>query len=106
MKGPFDPVEGFPAEAELAACLGDGIFVDLMGAQHLVFDLRQVAGIEKLRLEEVGAHGFGVRVERTGSQEGLFLGRRGHGRKMLIIKKHICQAITAHKNFQINLLPY
>ena len=95
VESPLNPIEALPAEGELAARLRDGIFVDLMGAQHLVLDLSEIARVEESHFEELGAHGFRVQVERTGRQQGLFLSRRGHG-KTVTTGHNTCQVINAH----------
>src|SRR5437588_6518557 len=48
VESPLDLIEAFPAEAELAAGLRNGVFIDRMGAQHLVFDLRQIVGVKEI----------------------------------------------------------
>src|SRR6516225_2231629 len=67
-------IEAFSAETELAAHLSHGVFIDRMGAQHLVFDLREVVRVEELHLKPRRAHRFRVWVQGPGSQQGLSFG--------------------------------
>ena len=88
-------IEAFSAEAELTACLANRISIDRMGAQHLVLDLNAVARVEEIHFEEVGLNGFWVRVQRTGSNQGLLFGKCGHGKKTNT-GADICQVKNAH----------
>src|ERR1035441_8242514 len=57
-------VERGAREAELGGSLGDRLPVFLDAAQHLVFDLHQVARVEELAFgKQVVGHGLRVRVE-------------------------------------------
>jgi hypothetical protein len=44
-------IEAFPAEAELATRFRNGISIDGVGAQHLVFDLSAIPRIEEIHFE-------------------------------------------------------
>ena len=88
-------IEAFSAEAELTARLADRISIDRMDAQHLVLDLSAVARVEEIHFEEVGLNGFWVRVQRTGSNQGLLFGKCGHGKKTNK-GADICQVKNAH----------
>src|SRR3990170_2275646 len=90
-------IEAFSAEAELTACLADRISIDRMDAQHLVLDLSAVARVEEIHFEEVGLNGFWVRVQRTGSNQGLLFGKCGHGKKTNK-GADICQVKNAHSH--------
>src|SRR6266567_1060206 len=92
------------ANAELAAHLGHRVFIDRVGAQHLVFDLREVVGVEEIRMEEFRAHGFRMRVQGPGSQQGLSFGRSDHERPYNTAEIK-CQALNAHEIATVNSYP-
>src|SRR5215510_7870768 len=101
MKSLLNLIETLSAKAELAAHLGHGVFIDRVGAQHLVFDLREVVGVEEIRMEEFRAHGFRMRVQGPGNQQGLSFGRSGHGRPYNTAET-ICQELNAHTTTTVN----
>ena len=74
----LDLIEAFPAETELPACLRDRISVHRMGAQHLVLDLSAIQRIEEIQFEKIRLDVLRIRVQRTGSQQGLLFGRSRH----------------------------
>ena len=52
-------------------------------------------------MEEFRAHGFGMRVQGPGSQQGLSFGRSGHGRPYNTAET-VCQELNAHMGATAN----
>ena len=75
-------VKGRPRASEGSRGAADRLPIDLNSAEHFVFDLECIAGIEEVVLskERVG-HAFGMGMESAGQVQGLEFGvwRRSFG---------------------------
>ena len=73
-------IDGRPREAKIQGCMSDRTAIDLNGPNRLVFELKQIAGIEEVMFGEQGMADFlRVAIESaTGTKRFDFLRVRRH----------------------------